>query len=93
MSLFFLFLFFNFYSIQASRIVLATDGDLPGQVLAEELARRLGKERFVPSYSYVHFVLLYSVSQNVVYFLKWMISPRTFFKLLNIVQAEKSKLQ
>lgn len=30
---------------KASRIVLATDGDLPGQVLAEELARRLGKER------------------------------------------------
>uniref|UniRef100_M1BW74 Nucleic acid binding protein n=1 Tax=Solanum tuberosum TaxID=4113 RepID=M1BW74_SOLTU len=30
---------------EASRIVLATDGDLPGQALAEELARRLGKER------------------------------------------------
>lgn len=30
---------------KASRIVLATDGDLPGQALAEELARRLGKER------------------------------------------------
>lgn len=25
--------------------MLATDGDLPGQALAEELARRLGKER------------------------------------------------
>ncbi|KAK4361356.1 hypothetical protein RND71_020308 [Anisodus tanguticus] len=30
---------------KASRIVLATDGDLPGQALAEELTRRLGKER------------------------------------------------
>ncbi|KAJ0083192.1 hypothetical protein Patl1_11533 [Pistacia atlantica] len=29
----------------ASCIILATDGDLPGQALAEELARRLGKER------------------------------------------------
>ncbi|KAJ4849310.1 hypothetical protein Tsubulata_017466 [Turnera subulata] len=30
---------------KASRIILATDGDLPGQALAEELARRLGRER------------------------------------------------
>ncbi|EFH67145.1 predicted protein [Arabidopsis lyrata subsp. lyrata] len=30
---------------KVSRIVLATDGDVPGQALAEELARRLGKER------------------------------------------------
>ncbi|XP_061349798.1 twinkle homolog protein, chloroplastic/mitochondrial-like, partial [Gastrolobium bilobum] len=30
---------------QASRIILATDGDAPGQALAEELARRLGKEK------------------------------------------------
>ncbi|KAL6873781.1 hypothetical protein ACP4OV_013863 [Aristida adscensionis] len=30
---------------QASRIILATDADPPGQALAEELARRLGKER------------------------------------------------
>ncbi|AAD25753.1 T5I8.11 [Arabidopsis thaliana] len=30
---------------KASRIVIATDGDGPGQALAEELARRLGKER------------------------------------------------
>ncbi|MFS8024223.1 putative DNA helicase [Helianthus anomalus] len=29
----------------ASRIILATDGDAPGQALAEELSRRLGKER------------------------------------------------
>lgn len=28
-----------------SHIVLATDGDLSGRSLAEELARRLGKER------------------------------------------------
>ncbi|KAJ0016467.1 hypothetical protein Pint_11352 [Pistacia integerrima] len=33
------------YLKKASRIILATDGDLPGQALAEELARRLGKER------------------------------------------------
>ncbi|XP_059451523.1 twinkle homolog protein, chloroplastic/mitochondrial-like isoform X1 [Corylus avellana] len=33
------------YLQQASRIILATDGDLPGQALAEELARRLGRER------------------------------------------------
>ncbi|EXB75185.1 hypothetical protein L484_025964 [Morus notabilis] len=33
------------YLDKASRIVLATDGDTPGQALAEELARRLGKER------------------------------------------------
>ncbi|XP_039115317.1 twinkle homolog protein, chloroplastic/mitochondrial [Dioscorea cayenensis subsp. rotundata] len=33
------------YLDQASRIILATDGDRPGQALAEELARRLGKER------------------------------------------------
>ncbi|CAD6258342.1 unnamed protein product [Miscanthus lutarioriparius] len=32
-------------SLQASRIILATDDDDPGQALAEELARRLGKER------------------------------------------------
>ncbi|CAD6258672.1 unnamed protein product [Miscanthus lutarioriparius] len=32
-------------SLQASRIILATDDDHPGQALAEELARRLGKER------------------------------------------------
>ncbi len=30
---------------QARRILLATDNDDPGQALAEELARRLGKER------------------------------------------------
>ncbi|PHT55547.1 hypothetical protein CQW23_04033 [Capsicum baccatum] len=30
---------------KASKILLATDGDLPGQALAGELARRLGKER------------------------------------------------
>ncbi|KAL7211226.1 hypothetical protein ACSBR2_014160 [Camellia fascicularis] len=33
------------YLEKASRIILATDGDLPGQALAEELARRLGRER------------------------------------------------
>ncbi|KAJ8450702.1 hypothetical protein Cgig2_021174 [Carnegiea gigantea] len=31
--------------LQASRIILATDGDPPGHALAEELARRLGRER------------------------------------------------
>ncbi|KAJ1414365.1 TOPRIM domain [Sesbania bispinosa] len=31
--------------MQASRIILATDGDPPGQALAEELARRIGKEK------------------------------------------------
>ncbi|KAF7121303.1 hypothetical protein RHSIM_Rhsim13G0124700 [Rhododendron simsii] len=30
---------------KASRIILATDGDPPGNALAEELARRLGRER------------------------------------------------
>ncbi|KAF9589812.1 hypothetical protein IFM89_028747 [Coptis chinensis] len=30
---------------KASRIILATDADAPGQALAEELARRLGRER------------------------------------------------
>ncbi|KAJ8758612.1 hypothetical protein K2173_000333 [Erythroxylum novogranatense] len=33
------------YLNKASRIILATDGDLPGQALSEELARRIGKER------------------------------------------------
>ncbi|XP_019056236.1 PREDICTED: twinkle homolog protein, chloroplastic/mitochondrial [Tarenaya hassleriana] len=33
------------YLKKASRIILATDGDEPGQALAEELARRLGRER------------------------------------------------
>ncbi|XP_022845854.1 twinkle homolog protein, chloroplastic/mitochondrial isoform X2 [Olea europaea var. sylvestris] len=33
------------YIEKASRIILATDGDLPGLALAEELARRLGRER------------------------------------------------
>ncbi|AQK81536.1 Twinkle homolog protein chloroplastic/mitochondrial [Zea mays] len=33
------------YLDSASRIILATDNDRPGQALAEELARRLGKER------------------------------------------------
>ncbi|XAR50779.1 DNA helicase [Bertholletia excelsa] len=33
------------YLDKASRIILATDGDPPGQALAEELARRLGRER------------------------------------------------
>lgn len=33
------------YLDKASRIILATDADPPGQALAEELARRLGKER------------------------------------------------
>ncbi|XP_047941662.1 twinkle homolog protein, chloroplastic/mitochondrial-like [Salvia hispanica] len=33
------------YTEKASRIILATDGDPPGQALAEELARRLGRER------------------------------------------------
>ncbi|TVU08521.1 hypothetical protein EJB05_41926 [Eragrostis curvula] len=33
------------YLDSASRIILATDADGPGQALAEELARRLGKER------------------------------------------------
>ncbi|XP_010478498.1 PREDICTED: twinkle homolog protein, chloroplastic/mitochondrial [Camelina sativa] len=35
----------NDYLKKASRIVIATDGDGPGQALGEELARRLGKER------------------------------------------------
>ncbi|KAF2310728.1 hypothetical protein GH714_016681 [Hevea brasiliensis] len=30
---------------KASRIILATDGDPPGQALAEEIARRIGRER------------------------------------------------
>ncbi|XP_024021254.1 twinkle homolog protein, chloroplastic/mitochondrial isoform X1 [Morus notabilis] len=33
------------YLKKASRIILATDGDVPGQALAEELARRVGRER------------------------------------------------
>ncbi|XP_056175721.1 primase homolog protein isoform X2 [Syzygium oleosum] len=33
------------YLDKASRIILATDGDAPGQALAEELAKRLGKQR------------------------------------------------
>ncbi|XP_065847285.1 twinkle homolog protein, chloroplastic/mitochondrial isoform X2 [Euphorbia lathyris] len=33
------------YLKKASRVILATDGDLPGQALAEELARRIGRER------------------------------------------------
>ncbi|KAL6567229.1 hypothetical protein OROGR_000897 [Orobanche gracilis] len=33
------------YTEKASRIILATDGDPPGQALAEEIARRLGRER------------------------------------------------
>ncbi|CAN1328105.1 Primase homolog protein [Linum perenne] len=33
------------YLDKPSRIILATDGDTSGQALAEELARRLGKER------------------------------------------------
>ncbi|KAM7530363.1 hypothetical protein LguiB_033773 [Lonicera macranthoides] len=33
------------YLKKVSRIVIATDGDPPGQALAEELARRLGRER------------------------------------------------
>ncbi|GAB4852233.1 hypothetical protein Ancab_016425 [Ancistrocladus abbreviatus] len=33
------------YLDKVSRIILATDNDSPGQALAEELARRLGKER------------------------------------------------
>lgn len=35
----------NDYLKKASRIVIATDGDGPGQAMAEEIARRLGKER------------------------------------------------
>ncbi|XP_015577268.2 twinkle homolog protein, chloroplastic/mitochondrial [Ricinus communis] len=33
------------YLDKASRIILATDGDPPGQALAEEIARRIGRER------------------------------------------------
>ncbi|CAI9102366.1 OLC1v1000626C1 [Oldenlandia corymbosa var. corymbosa] len=33
------------YFDKASRIILATDADAPGQSLAEELARRMGRER------------------------------------------------
>ncbi|KAL5538948.1 hypothetical protein UlMin_045170 [Ulmus minor] len=33
------------YLKEASRVILATDSDNPGQALAEELARRLGRER------------------------------------------------
>ncbi|XP_068654286.1 twinkle homolog protein, chloroplastic/mitochondrial-like [Aristolochia californica] len=33
------------YLAKASRIILATDADAPGQALAEELARRIGRER------------------------------------------------
>ncbi|KAF3450214.1 hypothetical protein FNV43_RR06294 [Rhamnella rubrinervis] len=33
------------YFDKVCRIILATDGDMPGQALAEELARRLGKDR------------------------------------------------
>ncbi|KAF8024817.1 hypothetical protein BT93_F1856 [Corymbia citriodora subsp. variegata] len=34
------------YLDKASRIILATDSDAPGQALAEELAKRLGKQRW-----------------------------------------------
>ncbi|KAK1307946.1 hypothetical protein QJS10_CPA09g01027 [Acorus calamus] len=34
------------YIEKASRIILATDADAPGQALAEELARRLGREMY-----------------------------------------------
>lgn len=33
------------YLDKVSRVILATDGDIPGQALAEELTRRLGGER------------------------------------------------
>ncbi|KAL3537963.1 hypothetical protein ACH5RR_001329 [Cinchona calisaya] len=33
------------YLNKASRIIIATDADVPGEALAEELARRLGRER------------------------------------------------
>ncbi|KAH6554627.1 hypothetical protein KP509_1Z319500 [Ceratopteris richardii] len=33
------------YFKKASRIIIATDGDHPGQILAEELGHRLGRER------------------------------------------------
>jgi hypothetical protein len=35
----------NGFCPQANRIILATDADKAGQALAEELARRLGRER------------------------------------------------
>ncbi|KAJ0018132.1 hypothetical protein Pint_11342 [Pistacia integerrima] len=60
---------------KASRIILATDGDLPGQALAEELACRLGKERcwrvkWPKSYKVNHFkvaneVLMYLGPQGL----------------------------
>lgn len=60
--------------------MLATDGDLPGQALAEELARRLGKERFVPSSLVCLFcVPFFDVPKCCL--LKWMISPCTSFQV------------
>ena len=53
---------------QASRIILATDGDLPGQALAEELARRIGKERFTPVYwSFCIYQFYWSISEYILF--------------------------
>ncbi|KAK1280203.1 hypothetical protein QJS04_geneDACA022392 [Acorus gramineus] len=46
------------YLEKASRIILATDADTPGQVLAEELARRLGRER-----NSIHIVLDHDIDK------------------------------
>ncbi|KAL2330633.1 hypothetical protein Fmac_018214 [Flemingia macrophylla] len=37
--------FFYSNNVSATRVIRATDGDPPGQALAEELARHIGKEK------------------------------------------------
>jgi Toprim domain len=49
---------------QVSRIILATDADGPGQALAEELARRLGKERYLLFCLYFFFNTSYNTHLN-----------------------------
>lgn len=52
---------------KASRIILATDGDPPGQALAEELARRVGRERF----RNIFYIILHAVSVLAMYLLSY----------------------
>ncbi|XP_075483376.1 uncharacterized protein LOC142523452 isoform X2 [Primulina tabacum] len=50
---------------KASRIILATDGDIQGQALAEELSRRLGRESLQYSTRFIPIPLnLYSVKKK-----------------------------
>jgi Toprim domain len=72
---------------QVSRIILATDADGPGQALAEELARRLGKER------YLLFCLYFFLIQVIIPILMNNLNFRVIFRCWRVKWPMKNDVE